>query len=45
MVKLANFPVFSTKTQKNQLLLKKCQNSPYALTNFHHFGKKIKFVL
>jgi hypothetical protein len=42
MVKLANFPVFSTKTQKNQLLQKKCRNSPW--TNFHHLGKKI-FVL
>jgi hypothetical protein len=41
MVKLDNFPVFSTKTQKNQLLQKKCQNSPW--TNFHHFGQKINF--
>jgi hypothetical protein len=38
MVKLANFPVFSTKIQKNQLLQKKCRNSPW--TNFHHLGKK-----
>jgi predicted nucleic acid-binding Zn ribbon protein len=41
MVKLANFPVFSTKTQKNQLLQKKCQNSPW--TNFHHLGNKFFF--
>jgi hypothetical protein len=38
MVKLDNFPVFSTKTQKNQLLHKKCQNSPW--TNFHYLGQK-----
>jgi hypothetical protein len=36
MVKLDNFPVFSTKTQKNLLLQKKSQNSPW--TNFHHLG-------
>jgi hypothetical protein len=41
MVKLDNFPVFSTKTQKNQLLQKKSQNSPW--TNISHLASNFFF--
>jgi hypothetical protein len=47
MVKLDNFPVFSTKTRKNQLLQKKSQNLqgqeqffPFSLKFFLFYFKK-----
>jgi hypothetical protein len=41
MVKLDNFPVFSTKTQKNQLLQKKI--SKFSIDQFFPF--RLKFFL
>jgi hypothetical protein len=43
MVKLHNFPFYSTKNRKNQLLQKKISN--FCIDQFSSFGLKIHFFL